>query len=380
MPIRSNMKRFLRFALSALIGFLVLEICARVDDLVSFGAPVLQAYSRDNLFQYDSLGLRGKPYSSYKKWRLNSLGFRSAEVQMKRFRIVCLGQSETFGMYEQPGNEYPAQLERDLNRGFAREVFQVINAAIPKQTLASTAKRVPTMVAETQPQIAIVYAAPSYYIWLPGLGARELDDSSTTQMSHLRIWGNFQNLLKGMLPELVQMELNQLQIKRRVETQRYPIMDQVPEENVKRFSSDLLAVVDALRANGVQPVLVTHATYFGNTIITSNDKMLIEWRKFYPMLKERGFLDMEKRMNATIRDLAAAQHIPLIDIAKEMPAGPEYFADMVHFTDEGASIMAAKLVQGLEPVIETRGFPGVVEHASTTRYSTVEETSDGVNR
>src|SRR5271168_4781679 len=103
MALRPKMS-FLHLTLSVLVGFMVLELCTRFDDLVSFGAPIWQVYSSNNLFEYDSFGKRGRPNASYKKWRLNTLGFRGPELQKDRFRIVCLGESETFGLYEQPGN------------------------------------------------------------------------------------------------------------------------------------------------------------------------------------------------------------------------------------------------------------------------------------
>jgi lysophospholipase L1-like esterase len=351
---------YLHLVLSALVALLVLELCTRFDDLLSFGAPIWQAYSANNLFEYDSLGKRGRPYSSYKKWRLNSLGFRAPEVQENRFRILCIGESETFGLYEQPGNEYPAQLERDLNRWAAGQVFQVVNAAIPGQTLVSAAQRVPEMVARTKPQIAVIYPSPSYYIWLKGLSSGgELGVVPRKQRFQLRIADNLWNLIKdvaAMLPRRLRIASYEISIKRQVSALHTPVMDQVPDENVVRYKQDLLTLIDALRANGVEPVLVTHATYFGTNCAAPDRLTLAEWRKLYPMLKENGFLNMEERMNAAMRNLAAAEHIPLVDIADEIPAGPEYFADMVHFTDEGATMMAAKLAQGLEPAIESRGF------------------------
>ncbi len=351
---------YIHLALSALVALLVLELCTRFDDLMSFGAPIWQAYSANNLFEYDSLGKRGKPYSSYKKWRLNSLGFRAPEVQQNRFRIVCLGESETFGLYEQPGNEYPAQLERDLNHWAARRVFQVVNAAIPGQTLVSTAHRVPEMVARTKPQIAVIYPSPSYYIWLQGLrSGGELGVVPRKQRFQLRLADNLWNLTKdvlAMLPRRLRIASYEFLIKRQVSALGTPVMEQVPDQNIERYKQDLLALIDALRASGVEPVLVTHATYFGTNCRAPDRLTLAEWRKLYPMLKENGFLDMEERMNAAMRSLAAADHVLLVDMASEMPPGPKYFADMVHFTDEGATVMAAKLAQGLEPAIESRGF------------------------
>jgi hypothetical protein len=60
----------------------------------------------------------------------------------------------------------------------------------------------------------------------------------------------------------------------------------------------------------------------------------------FPMLREEGFLDLEKSANQVMRRVAAEQQAAFIDAASEMPAGRRYFADFVHFTDEGASAMA----------------------------------------
>jgi lysophospholipase L1-like esterase len=363
---------FLRFALSALVGLLVLEACARFDDRVSFGAPIWETYNSNDMFEYDSLGKRGRPNSSYKKWRLNSLGFRGPEVQIDRFRIVCLGQSETFGLAEKPGNEYPAQLERNLNHWAGREVFQVINAAIPGQTLVSTAQRVPTIVAGAKPQIALIYPAPSYYIWIPGLSSDgRLGVVPRRPRLQLRIAENFWNLMKEVLsalPVWARIELYELSIRQQMAARRFPVMDHVPQQNVEHFKNDMLALIDALQASGVQPVLLTHATYFGTDPTDPDRLTLVEWRKMYPMLRESGFLDMEARMNDAIRRLGVEKHVPVIDIAKQMPAGPQYFADMVHFTDEGATVMAAKLAQDLEPTIESRGFFRLVKAANVHRF------------
>jgi lysophospholipase L1-like esterase len=72
------------------------------------------------------------------------------------------------------------------------------------------------------------------------------------------------------------------------------------------------------------------------------------------MLEEDGFLDMERRMNAAIREVAAQEHVPLIDVARDMPRGRTYFADYSHFTSAGAAIMAAHLADGLRPLIDAR--------------------------
>ena len=65
------------------------------------------------LFEDDSDGVRHNiPNAKYKKWEINSLGFRGKEFNFEKkagqVRIVCFGASETFGVFENNGKEMRA--------------------------------------------------------------------------------------------------------------------------------------------------------------------------------------------------------------------------------------------------------------------------------
>src|SRR5437016_13078311 len=112
-----------RGALAVLLVVLTLEVCARVDNYVSYGMPFFGSDSIDSLYTTDRLGKCGLPNARYRKWKLNSLGYRGPELHPGRQRIICIGASETFGLYEDEGQEYPRQLERELNRRAGHEAF-----------------------------------------------------------------------------------------------------------------------------------------------------------------------------------------------------------------------------------------------------------------
>ena len=98
-------------------------------------------------------------------------------------------------------------------------------------------------------------------------------------------------------------------------------------------------------------MLVTHATRFGERVEPDERPVLIAWRKFYPILAEDGFLDMEQRLNDVIRETAAEHQVLLVDAAHLMPHGPRYFAEFVHFTDAGARQMAILIADHLQPAL-----------------------------
>lgn len=93
--------------------FLVsLEFCARMDDVLIWKAPFWSRYSNELLTMRDALGgHRGHPNARFEKWQMNSFGFRGPEFEEKKpagvIRIMAVGASETFGLYEKAGGEYP---------------------------------------------------------------------------------------------------------------------------------------------------------------------------------------------------------------------------------------------------------------------------------
>jgi len=349
-------KKILRYLLAIFIVIAAVEFCARLDDYFSYGAPILGVYNNESLYEYDQLGKRGKPFAQYKKFKLNSLGFRGPELHPGRVPIVCFGSSETFGLYEPDGSEFPRQIEKYLNQQAATPRFDVVNAAYPGETIPTTIRHLPEIVEEVKPQIAVIYPSLANYIWLPWIKSAhdpsKIPIAPKAPLFEWRIAENVRVVMKQILPDRLQTWLRQREVSKS-SAEFGPPLDRVPDENVAMFREDLLALIAALRSRGVEPVLVTHATRFGTTMTPEDYAMLTAWRKFDPMLKEEGFLDMEQRMNAALRSVAQEEHVTLIDAAKLTPPGPTFFADFSHFTAAGADRMGQEIANGLRPVLET---------------------------
>ena len=153
----------------AALGLAVLvsaETTARVQDFLRDGTPVAAVPNWDrDLFIDTASGRRGRPGGHYKKWVLNEFGFRAGpmtvEPQKGRTRIVVLGSSETFGLYESPANEFPAQLATLLS---SRGQYEVINAGLTGLTLRSTIPYWNEWVSRFHPDIVAIYPSPFFYL------------------------------------------------------------------------------------------------------------------------------------------------------------------------------------------------------------------------
>jgi hypothetical protein len=335
-------RQLVNLAGACLVALVTWEVCARLDDVVTAGAPFFGPYDNSVLYTTDALGMRGRPHARYLKWHLNSLGYRGPELPERGVRVVCLGSSETFGLYEAADKEYPRQLEVRLGERAGQGAYAVLNAAYPGMSMLTIGRRLPELLDRVKPRIVVIYPSFTGYVEPPD---PHVIPPAPKPSRLPRIAARMETVLRAAIPERLQTGLRHWQINR--EARHLQVMDRLPEENVARFQADLQTVVDMVLARGARVVLVTHATRFGARVAPEEESVLVAWRKFYPMLAPGGFLDMEERMNAVVRAVAKERGLGLADAARRMPTGARYFAEFVHFTDEGAGRLADLVADAL---------------------------------
>lgn len=348
------MKSVVRFALYSLIFLVTLEGLARLDDWVSEGAPLTGNHDIETIFISQPGSKVGKPGAQFGKWQINSLGFRGPELEAGRIPIAVYGASETFGIYESEGKEYPRQLESRLNQG-ASKGYNVVNLAVPGLRIGRTGY-LDESLKKVKPKYVVVYPTPAAYIGVSqGFceGARQAGSSQApSQVAALpqphrsRLAGKVDTVIKQAAPIWLMTSLKEIGLWRA--TRNLDVKERVDEAAIQAYEADLRCVMDTIRAHGARPVMVTHATMFGEAVTPETQHMLVAWRRFYPDLAEGGFLDLERRANAVVRRLASSSpDAVLVEADKLVPGGPANFADFVHFTDAGAGLLAAGLAQAI---------------------------------
>jgi hypothetical protein len=88
-------------------------------------------------------------------------------------RVLCVGDSHTYGAGVSAEEAYPAQLQRFLDEA-APGVYAVMNRGVPGFTTTQVRRRLPQWIGELDPTIVIVIAGANN-IW--NLGEMELDDA-----------------------------------------------------------------------------------------------------------------------------------------------------------------------------------------------------------
>jgi hypothetical protein len=121
----------------------------------------------------------------------------------------------------------------------------------------------------------------------------------------------------------------------------------VPAERVERYDADLRKLIGTIRRIGAAPVLVTHANEFVGRP-DADHEMLVAWEKFYPRATGKTIIAMDSVARGTTLRVAADSGVTIVDAAQRLAAAPlSSFADFVHFSDNGAAIMANAIRPGV---------------------------------
>ena len=120
---------------------------------------------------------------------------------------------------------------------------------------------------------------------------------------------------------------------------------------VNAYTSRLQSIIHTCRANNITPILVTQPSMVGKGIDPISGVSL-ETIKLNDRENGKLWWMMLEKYNEGTRAVARTNNIPLIDLALELPKSSEYFYDIVHFTNAGASRTAAIIYDSLLPLLQ----------------------------
>lgn len=350
--------------LAVLFAFSV-EAACRVEDWVQFRTPIFaRERSQLDLLVRDATGMHGRAGGRFQKWSLNAFGMRGPEVTRSKppgiVRIVTAGASETFGLYESPGHEYPRQLEDSLNVQFGNcggIGAQVLNAAMPGMSLPTIDQDVRLRVSPLKPDFVVLYATPAAYLE-DDVPSAARPDSVVGHPAPLpavnaffpRVAERVRVQLKSLVPTVIQDDIRRRQI--RTELRQHQSnwrFESVPAERVSAFESDLRTAIATIRSIGATPIVVTHANRFAGS--SARDVATLRmWEKFYPRASGETIVAFDSAARVATIAVARDSKVVLVDLPPIVArSGKSVFADYAHFTDAGAALVAGSLTR---PIVD----------------------------
>jgi hypothetical protein len=357
----------LRAGLIAVAIGIGLEGTARVDDWVSFRSPILNRYrSETDLMVRTADGMHGRRHASFEKWSMNNLGYRGPDVDSAKapgvLRVVAMGASETFGLYESAGKELPRQLEDSLRSRLAGShcAAEVWNAALPGMALPTIMQDLRLRTRRYSPDVVVLYPTPSFYLG-DRLPTPALPDSHSVERAlpltnalYPRVWPRLRNQLKALTPTFAATWLRKRSVATALRARGAGWQfDTLPSDRAIAFEADLRREVGTVRDIGAQPVLATHGdAFWGGTRREGSSEWLTAWERFNPRATGRVLIAFDSAARAAILRVAADSGLLVADAAPALAASDETpFADYQHFNDHGAGLAAGVITQRIVELI-----------------------------
>ncbi len=336
------------------VTLLAAEITARLDDRLFNETPILSNPDREHdLLQAEPWGYRGKPYGLYRRWQLNRHGFLGPEINETASgkRIMVLGASETFGLYEAKGKDYPAQLAVELAR-LGNPDVEVVNAAIVGQAVPSITAHWVNWASRFKPDIVLIY--PSSHFYLDVDPPRPAIPSTRATPHKPPLQSRFAERLKDQakqIPVLRSMRARHAVAAALAGKDRDFTFATPPANRLAAMITDLDHLMSTIERSGGRPVLVTHAFKMPLPIEPRDRAELEYFRIAFPRAAAEVFPAFGAAARTAIIELGKARGWPVIDAAEKLTGRRELFADPVHFTTDGARQMAVLLAEALHALL-----------------------------
>ena len=353
-----------KFLIAIFVFFITIEVCSRLDDAIKYGAPLRGVYSANLLQSKDSEGNNyNLPNARFEKWQHNSLGFRGPEPMQNKppgtVRVVCMGASESYGLFESPGKEWPAQLQEQLSA----PAFEVVNASVVGFNLPLYGPYLKKHVFPLKPDMIILVISPIMYVASIERAAMENSFPSDTaeksksqdvsltrlMLKNIRILPKIKQVIKQSIMEYFPGLLKRYQLRRlqkeveeieRLRLNGRKPLDSIPDIYLDNFRTELNDLVELIHSQGIEVILTSFPALISHENIGQYTEIFLDNRRFFIWLSLEGMADAVKKLNPVMEHVAREKKAMFFDIASRLPKTTDYFGDNVHFTDRGAKRIA----------------------------------------
>ena len=287
---------------------LALEATTRLDQWWSQGAPLLGEFTYESALQErDEAGVRGRPHGRYEKWKLNAHGLRGPDLATPKppgvVRIASIGASETFGLYETPGREWPRQLEAEL-RASGLEA-EVLNASIAGMGLRTRIAFFRDRVLDLDPDIALLMLEYSSYPGVVARGGRPLEfQAADSGVSFApRVLRKTKEAVLPRLPERLRHVLQTGLIRYRVSRLRARLGDEfgryraVSADELSEFEADLDDFLRLAKVRDIAVVVLVPA-------LRLDDETLADYSANFPYIARSWIEDAAAVFPEAVRRIA----------------------------------------------------------------------------
>ena len=252
------------------IAIFLLFFCVSVEGMARFldvAEPSLLHAKNSKHFssiqRITTIGIKGVEYGKWKNIQLNKYGFYdSDDYKMDQrehaLRILCLGDSITFGTLTPPYN-WPNSLEQMLLSN--KYDAEVINASMPGNTFTQLVNLFENEYVKFHPDILIIYKGFRSYMDKPGFEYPIISSVFEKILSQSAF-------MKQLLEKAPQDSYQRLKQERKKRGINKPI-DEIPQSGFQNYYDDLVRLVVICRENNIVLIVSPFVTLANKVTWTS---------------------------------------------------------------------------------------------------------------
>ncbi|PYJ01768.1 MAG: hypothetical protein DME25_17530 [Verrucomicrobia bacterium] len=273
---------------------------------------------------------------------INRLGFRGREISEEKggaYRIVCLGESTTFGCTLGPEDRpWPELLEQMIRERLKpNRPVEVVNAGVPGYTLADNLDRLTKEILRLTPDMIISYH---------GYNGFPLLDVSLTPPERVNLPVYAQRPVKVLAD--AEYHLKILHFRKRLASDGTPRLPGLADATKTPYAAAYRQLAQLAKAKGVRLVVGN----FSMAANTQSDPDVIEfYRPGFPLVRSQVKANV---LHSRIVEELAKQNpeICLVETQPHLDGDHEKFVDLVHLTQEGRQQLAESFFAGIRKVLE----------------------------
>ena len=290
--------------------------------------------------------------------QINNQGFRGPDFELAKppgtFRVVCLGESSTFGFHNQDNETYPFLLERSFQDQPSRVRVEVINGGFPYYNTGSILSLLNSEVLGFRPDVLTLYAAYNDAAWPLHVG--RLNRAASWFQDHSII---YLMMKQTILPETFIMKWRG-RIERRLlgQTVKHEAVEAQTAQVVARYRRNLEAIITTAKSHGIPVILIKQPMTSKFDDIRSGsysrtyEEEYRQVRAKYDANRELSPVELhflaQHRLVEEVAALARAHTLDLVDNVAIVDRDRRAMASYVHLSGEAN----AALAHALKPVIE----------------------------
>lgn len=366
-----DLKRAVALLAGITLASLILEVFLQIynpfPSTIKRGQVVLRTNSRTVFINPDNPKLSPTITIS-----TNSLGFRGPEPPLHSrpaLRIVTVGGSTTHSFYNTDGWTWPELLARQLERRLSGTEIWVNNAGLSGHSTFGHLLLLQQYLVELHPHVII------FLVGVNDIGrtqpdefalfdAQAIQQNTTTRIKafllrHSEAFGLIANLgrlfqarRRGLDHDLRFTLTERPTLQGGAANEHERSLRTHKERLIPPYADRVRQLAEMCRRHGILSIFVTQPALYGPQIdpTTAVDLGAVQVRT-NDGLTAWAILEA---YNEAVLAVAEKLGVPTVDLAKTMPKDSRYYYDFLHYSDEGAKMVAEILAPAVASIIKAR--------------------------